>query len=184
MLKRTIIIACLFATATLSVLAQGPLGGTRLRLVDNGQTFGGILIPPTPAAADELFLFPATGGTLLVDDGSGKSAWLVGGQATTATGLIGSTTAFDVQLVAGPASTPRAVVSAGSKSVSLPDSTELRLYEKAASGTDYTAFVAGTQADNISLVLPATVGTPGSVLAIAPAPAPTATKATLLWLAP
>jgi len=185
MLKQTIIIACLFTTAALSVSAQGFLEGTRLRLVDDGQTYGGILIPPTPAGPpDIIFNLPAVGGQFLVDDGSGKSAWLVGGQALTSTGLIGSTTAFDVQLVAGPATTPRAIVSATTNAVSLPDQTELRFYEPVGSGTNYTAFKADVQANNIALMLPAVVGPAGAWLGIAAAPAPTATSATLTWISP
>lgn len=185
MLKRSIIIACLFTTAAFAVSAQGHLEGTRLRLVDDGQTYGGILIPPTPGGPPDIeYRLPSVGGTFLVDDGSGKSAWLVGGQALPSTGLIGSTTAFDVQLVAGPATTPRAVISATSKVVSLPDQTEMRFYEPVGSGTNYTAFKSDVLAGNLEFLLPATVGPAGAWLGIAAAPAPTATSATLTWISP
>lgn len=185
MLKRSIIIACLFTTAAFAVSAQGHLEGTRLRLVDDGQTYGGILIPPQPAGPPDIeYRLPNVGGTLLVDDGSGKSAWLVGGQALPSVGLIGSTTAFDVQLVAGPATTPRAIVSATSKAVSLPDQTEIRFYEPVGSGTNYSAFRADATANNLSFLLPAVVGPAGASMGIAAAPAPTATSATLTWITP
>lgn len=182
MLTRSIIIVCVFVASAFA--AQAQLSGTRLRLVDNAQTFGCVLIPPTPSLADIEYRLPSTGGTLLVDDGTGKSGWLVGGQNVPSTALIGSTTAFDVQLVAGPLTTPRANVLAATKAVELPDATELRFYEPAAGGTNYTSFVAGNQAGNITLILPATVGPVGAVLGIAAAPAPTPTSATTTWVEP
>ncbi|MBI2794797.1 MAG: hypothetical protein HYX66_09145 [Ignavibacteria bacterium] len=185
MFKQAIIIVVIICAAAISAVSQNYLSGTRLRLVDDGQTFGGVLIPPTPTTADVLFLLPSVGGQFLVDDGSGKSAWLVGGQAVTSTSLIGSTTAFNVQLVAGPTSTVRAEINASSKVVALPDQTELRFYEPSASGTNYSAVkAADTQSGNITLFLPATVGPAGAWLGVAAAPAPTATTATLTWITP
>ncbi|MBL7989529.1 MAG: hypothetical protein JNJ94_15815, partial [Chlorobi bacterium] len=60
---------------------------------------------------------------------------------------------------------------------------ELRLQEDAGSGTEYTAFKAQPQTDNITYTLPTANGTAGQMLAIAAAPAPTATAATLEWAA-
>lgn len=185
MLKQAIIIVVIICASVAHAVSQNYLSGTRLRLVDGGQTYGGVLIPPTPTTADVLFQLPAVGGQFLVDDGSGKSAWLVGGQAVTSTSLIGSTTAFNVQLVAGPASAVRAEISASQKVVALPDQTELRLFEPVASGTNYSAFrAADAQSTNITLYLPATVGPAGAFLGVAAAPAPTATTATLTWITP
>lgn len=185
MLKKSIILIVIICAAVTLGSAQSNLEGTRLRLVDDGQTYGAQLIPPTPTAADVLFQLPAVGGQLLVDDGSGKSAWLVGGQAFTSPALIGSTTAFNVQLIAGSSSTVRAEISATSKSISLPDQTEIRLYEPSASGTNYTAIkAANAQTANVTYFLPATVGPAGAWLGVAAAPAPTATTATLTWITP
>ncbi len=64
---------------------------------------------------------------------------------------------------------------------------ELRFFEDySGSGAfpntaNYTAFKAQTQTGNITYTLPATNGTAGQMLAIAAAPAPTATAATLEW---
>lgn len=185
MFKQSIIIIVIICAAVASAASQNYLSGTRLRLVNDGQTFGGVLIPPTPTTADVLFLLPSVGGQFLVDDGSGKSAWLVGGQAVTSTALIGSTNAFNVQLIAGPASEVRAELSASSKIVSLPNQTEIRFYEPSASGTNYSAFkAADAQSADIAYFLPATVGPAGAWLGVAAAPAPTATTATLTWITP
>ncbi|MCC7438312.1 MAG: hypothetical protein IT211_07405, partial [Armatimonadetes bacterium] len=49
------------------------------------------------------------------------------------------------------------------------------------SGTNYTAFKAQTQANDITYTLPAANGSAGQVLQVASSPAPTATTATLEW---
>lgn len=184
MLKKSIIIIAIICTSTAFAMAQDFLSGTRLRLVDDGQAYGGILIAPTPALADVLFLLPPVGGQFLVDDGSGKSAWLVGGQAVSSTALIGSTNAFDVHLIVGLTSAVRAIIPAATPAVVLPDQTEIRFYEPLAGGTNYSAFKADAQSANISFMLPATVGPAGAWLGVAASPAPTATTATLTWITP
>lgn len=184
MLKQLIISVVIICSAGTHALSQSYLSGTQLRLVDDGQAYGGILIPPTPALADVPFFLPLVGGQLLVDDGSGKSAWLVGGQAVSQTALIGSTNAFDVNLIVGLVSEVRAVISAASAAVVLPNQTEIRFYEPSASGTNYSAFKADVQSANISYMLPATIGPAGAWLGVAASPAPTATTETLTWITP
>lgn len=183
MFTRNTLIAALLFTAVVSASAQNYLSGTRLRLVEPlpAQVYGGILIPPTPPSADVIFNFPSTGGYLLVDDGSGKVAWLVGGNPLTSTGLLGSTTAQDVSFIAGGLGNIRMRLEDDAKAVSLPDQTQLRFMEPTASGTNYTAMAAQAQVGDITYTLPNVIGAPGQVLAIADAPAPTATTATLFW---
>ncbi|MBL7987262.1 MAG: hypothetical protein JNJ94_04295, partial [Chlorobi bacterium] len=55
----------------------------------------------------------------------------------------------------------------------------LRLVEPG--GSDYSAFVAQAQANNITYTLPAVNGSAGQVLRVASSPAPTSTAATLEW---
>ncbi|MBI2794798.1 MAG: hypothetical protein HYX66_09150 [Ignavibacteria bacterium] len=183
MFTRITLIATLLVIAVNVAPAQNYLSGTQLRLVEPNPTqqYGGVLIPPTPTAADVIFTFPSTGGYLLVDDGSGKVAWLVGGNPLTATGLLGSTTAQDVSFIAGGTSNVRMRLEDDAKAVSLPDQTSLRLMELTASGSNYTEIAAQAQVGNITYTLPNTVGSAGQVLAIADVPAPTATSATLMW---
>lgn len=183
MFTRNTLIVSFLLVAACAVQAQNYLSGTRLRLVEPlpTQVFGGVLIPPTPTLADVVFTFPNTGGYLLVDDGTGKVAWLVGGNSLTSTGLLGSTTAQDVSFIAGGVGNVRLRLEDDVKAVSLPDATELRFAEPAAGGTNYTAVAAQIQAGDITYTLPATIGAPGNTLAIAAVPAPTATSATLEW---
>ena len=182
MLKRIIIIACLFTTAALSVSAQGNLEGTRLRLVDDGQTYGAILIPPTPAGPPDIeYRLPDVGGYLMVGDGTGNPPWFVGGQSLTATGLIGSKNAFDVHLVVGPSLTPRVILPSASKLVILPNQTEIRFYEPAAGGTEYSAFKADATTFDMTIFLPSTVGPADSRLSVV---SNTANTTTTTWLAP
>jgi len=181
MLNKSIIIACLFVTSAFAASAQGLLEGTRLRLVDDGQTYGAQLLAPTPASADEFYILPDVGGYLLVGDGTGNPAWMVGGQNTTGTALIGSKNAFDVQLVAGPSMTPRVVLPNAAKLVTLPDQTEIRLYEAAVDGSEYTAFKAPTQAFDVTIFLPTVVGPAGARLTVASA---TANTNVTTWQAP
>ena len=185
MFTRNTLFAALLVLAVSSAPAQNYLSGTRLRLVEPlpTQVFGGILIPPTPTLADVIFNLPSTGGYLLVDDGTGKVAWLVGGNPLTSTGLLGSTTAQDVSFIAGGTGNVRMRLEDDVKAVSLPDSTELRFVEQSASGTNYTGFAAQTQVGNITYTLPSTVGIAGNTLAIAATPPPTPTSATLEWKA-
>jgi hypothetical protein len=157
--------------------------GTTLRLVQPGEAFGIQLIPPSPPTADIQFYLNTVGGTFLVDQGTGNKGWLVGGNSVASTGLIGSTNAFDVHLVAGPLTTPRLLVSASSAAVSLPNQTEIRFYEPVGGGTNYTAFKgADTQADDITLFFPTTVGDVGASLGVQSNP--TATSANLMWITP
>jgi len=183
MFTRNTLIAALLLFAGVSANAQNYLSGTRLRLVEPlpTQVYGGVLIPPTPTLADVLFTFPSVGGYLLVDDGSGKGAWLVGGNPLTATGLLGSTTAQDVSFIAGGTSNVRMRLEDDVKAVSLPDQTAMRFMEPTANGTNYTSVAAQAQVGDITYTLPNTIGAPGQVLAIADVPAPTATSATLFW---
>lgn len=186
MFTRNTLIAALLVIAVNVAPAQNYLSGTRLRLVDGlpTQVYGGILIPPTPLLADVVFTFPGVGGNLLVDDGSGKVGWLVGGNPLLATGLLGSVTAQDVSFIAGGTDNVRMRLEDDAKAVSLPDQTALRLMEPTISGTNYTAISAQAQIGNITYTLPGTIGTPGQILAIADVPPPTATSATLIWKSP
>lgn len=186
MLNRTILIFALLLVAAVGTSAQNFLSGTRLRLVEPlpTQVYGGILVPPTPPSADVIFNFPPTGGYLLVASGPGQTAWLVGGNTLTGTGLLGSANAQDVSFVAGGVGNVRMRLEDDAKAVSLPDQTALRLMEPTVDGSNYSAMSAQAQSGNITYTLPNSIGAPGQVLGIAVSPAPTPTTASLTWITP
>ena len=143
--------------ASASAFAQSPpyLQGQQLRLVNTGQTYGGILIAPNPVGADVVFNLPAAGGTLVT---TATAGWLNGGQARSngTPGLMGATDAEDVSLISD--NTPRLTLLGTMRlRVVLPDETELRLGDDA--GGQYIALKAPTtvKTANITYILPDTL---------------------------
>lgn len=138
-----------------------------LVIVPSGESFGTIINSPTGLAADEVFTFPLSGGTLLVTPSAGVSnAWLLGGNNLTATptlNQIGTTSGQDLQLVAGGASNVRLTLSNAAAVVTVNNGGELRLAE-ASPGTDYSSFKVGIQTGNISYTLPTSLPTANQVL--------------------
>lgn len=93
----------------------------------------------------------------------GGSPWLLGGNAlTTATNQLGTTSAHDVQLIAGGTTNVRLTLSNTFAATIVNDGGEIR-YEEAG-GSNYTAFKAGTQTTDITYTLPTTAPTAGQAL--------------------
>ncbi|MCC7438311.1 MAG: hypothetical protein IT211_07400 [Armatimonadetes bacterium] len=120
---------------------------------------------------------PITGGTLTIPDPAGAGSFLIstpssGSQSVSGHLLPGTNNSFDL----GSSTFRWRNFFLGTNA---DIGGELRLLEPG--GSDYSAFVAQAQANNITYTLPAINGTAGQVLQIASSPAPTATAATLEW---
>ena len=108
-----------------------------------------------------------------------------GARITSSAGAAGNNNATALTLVATKTGTGTATALDATGNILLANTgtaSELRLAEPSGSGTDYTAFKAQAQANNITYTLPAANGTAGQVLRVASTPAPTATAATLEWV--
>lgn len=105
------------------------------------------------------------------------------GNITVTTGNI-STTTGGISTSVGDLSTASGDVRTSSGNLSAGNGGELRLLEPSSGGTDYTAFMSGAQAGNITYTLPAANGSAGQFLRIASSPTPTASTATLEWAVP
>lgn len=138
----------------------------RALIIPPGQQYGSFLESPTGLAGNQTFTFPSSGGTLLVSPSTGvSSAWLVGGNDVTSTptlNKIGTTSAHDLQLVAGGAGNVRLTLDDALAAVTVNNGGQLRLEE--AGGPNYSAFVAGAQTADITYRLPITAPTALQVL--------------------
>lgn len=138
----------------------------RLLIIPSGDSYGSFLVSPSGLGTNQSFVFPAAGGTLLVSPSSGVStAWLLGGNDLTSTPLlnqIGTTSAHDLQIVAGGAANVRLTLDDATATVTVNNGGQLRFEE--AGGTNFSAFVAGAQTADITYRLPLTVPTANQVL--------------------
>jgi hypothetical protein len=153
-MKRFFLPMAIAVVAIATSWAQGPyLEGQKLRLVNTGSTYGGILVAPNPLLADVLYLLPPGGGTLAL---SSVGGWQIGGQGLLPTnpGLLGSTDASDVSLIAGGLGNVRMTLLNSTPAVLLPTQTALRLGD--AAGGEYVALVspATNKTSGYTFVLP------------------------------
>lgn len=157
--RSIIMVFTLILAGGMVALAQ-ETGVTQIKLTLDGETFGGTLVPPTGQAQNYTWTLPAQSGTIAL---SSTGGWLVGGQGLLPTnpGLLGSTDAADVSLIAGGLGNVRMTLLSGSSAVLLPTQTELRLGD--AAGGQYSALKSppaitpdGTNAGSITYVYPTT----------------------------
>ena len=137
-----ILIAACLALSAASVQAQTLNAGV-IKFTLDGTKVGLLSLPP--------WTLPAASGTLSL---GGLVGWEVGGQNTGLIGKLGSTDAFDVQLIAGGASNVRMTLLNSAPAVLLPTQTQLRLGD--AAGGEYIALVSPptVKVSNITYVLP------------------------------
>lgn len=186
-----IALRCIVAGITLLFLgtvvqAQTLIGG-KIQLFSSGATSHTLIITPPVLSGNVTYTLPTSSGTLLVNSGSGVSnAWLLGGNDLSgpADNRIGSTTAHDVVLIAGTGAAPandRLTILSGTNAITNHDGGELRFAEPTAGGSNYSAFKAGTQGNDITYTLPA--ATPGTNDVLT-ATAVSGNDVTLGWAAP
>ncbi|RPI69564.1 MAG: hypothetical protein EHM43_01400 [Ignavibacteriae bacterium] len=131
------------------------LGAGSIKLILNGQSYGGTLTAQANAGPTEYtWTLPNASGTLALE--SAGSGWTTLGNTLGSTGLLGSLNTYDVDLIAN--NQTRMTLLNGTAAVLLPAQTEIRLGD--AAGGQYTALksptvvTGGSSGGNITLVLP------------------------------
>ena len=151
-MKRLLIVLAVAALAVSASKAQH-LGATQIQ-INNGTSVGTLSAPGV--AGTYTWTLPAQSGTLSL---SSVGGWLIGGNGLLPTnpGLLGSTDAADVSLIAGGVSNVRMTLLNGTAAVLLPSETQLRLGD--ASGGEFVALVspATNKTSGYTFVLPDTL---------------------------
>ncbi len=131
-----------------------------------GETSGILLQPPTGLSSNQTFTFPTSGGELLILSSPGVSpSWLLGGNATAAAESLGSTSGFDVSLIANNNQHLRLVSSGNTiftRNVELASTIPLIMRD--ADDTHQTILLPGNQTTDINYTLPATLPSTNQVM--------------------
>lgn len=150
-MKRVVAVFALLTVASAGAWSQHLMIESSMHRT--GASVGGAILQAPSLAGDQTFWFPTVGGTLVTD--ASFSGWLTTGNTLPGpgSGLIGSTNAYDVDLIAGGASNVRMTLLNGTAAVLLPAQTELRLGD--AAGGEYSALKSpATLPSSITYILP------------------------------